>query len=157
MVPSAALADFLVRPAPGPATDRLAPVASVVGAFLAGGSAAFNWWVGWAAIAAFLVAVAMGLPALWSKIAGAPAALPDMRMTEGELAARVLAEARVARASLIGTDAPGDDAASVPFIRSGSRFREADGATPPPIPRPAYRVGPRAFPCPGPGGLDPVV
>jgi hypothetical protein len=101
----------------------------VVGAFRARGSAAFNWWVGWATIEAVVVAVLLGWPALRDKIAGARGELPDMQMTEGELVARVLAEARVARASLIGTDIPGDDAARVPFIRNGSRFREADGAT----------------------------
>ena len=102
----------------------------VVGAFLArGDAAAFNRWVDWAAIATVLVAVITGLPALWGKIAGAPAELPDLQMTERELGARVLAEARVARASLIGTDIPGDDAASVPFTRRGSRFREAGGAS----------------------------
>ena len=68
-----------------------------VGAFLAHGDAAFNRWVGWATIAAVLLAVILGWPALWDRIAGTPADPPDTRTAEPELAARVLAEARTAR------------------------------------------------------------
>lgn len=101
-------------------------VVVIVGAFRARGDAAFDRWVGWATIAAVPVAVILGLLALRGKVAGAAAGPPDMQMTEGELAARVLAEAQDARARLIGTDVPGDDAASVAFVRREG-FREVGG------------------------------
>jgi hypothetical protein len=106
----------------------VAAVVVMVGAFRARGDAAFNRWVGWATIAALAVAVISGVLALWGKVAGAAAEPPDMRITEGELAARVLAEAQDARSRLIGTDVPGDDAASVAFVRRAG-FREVGGGT----------------------------
>jgi hypothetical protein len=99
-----------------------------IGAFRAHGDVAFNRWVGWATIAAVLLAVILGWPALWDRIAGAADDPPGTRTAEPELAARVLAEARTARSRLIGTDIPGDDAANVTFIRSGRGFREVGGA-----------------------------
>lgn len=54
-------------------------------------------------------------------------AIPDHVKIEAELAAKVLAEAQLARSRLVGAGEPDDQPANVRFEKSSSRFREVGG------------------------------
>ncbi len=100
----------------------------VIGAARAKGPA-FNTWVGWAGVCGLAVAVVGLVPVVWDKIAGG-SRRPQMStdQAEDELAKLVLDQAQDTRSQLLGTDAPGDDAANVRFVKASGRFREVGGA-----------------------------
>ncbi len=100
----------------------------ITGAIRAHGNAAFNRWVGWATVAAVPIAALGIVLVVVDKITQSLGAVePDIRKTEDELAAVVLAQTQVARSRLIGAGEPGDLAANLRFVKGGGRFREVGG------------------------------
>src|SRR5215470_12457840 len=87
-------------------------VVVTVGALRAQGATQFSGWVGWATVAAVPVVAIGVLLVIWDKVTPglATSAQSDAEI-EDELASVVLAQGRVARSRLIGTDEPGDRAA----------------------------------------------